>query len=195
MNQAGENRRHLLIHAAARLFREKGFDRATIRDLARAVNLQSGSIFHYFGSKDDILVAVMEDAVDGAVARLKAATATGGSTRAVIRALIRAELGLIHDESTRDGMEVTFYAWDSLTEEARRQLLARRDAYEGIWLEWLAKARAENLVHLEPGILRRFLNGSQVWTVKWFRPGGAMDLESLADQTLAMITGAPAPDA
>ena len=189
MSQTRENRRQLLLNAAARLFREKGFDRATIRDLARAVNLQSGSIFHYFGSKDDILVAVIEEAIDGAVARLQTAVATGDDTLTIVRALIRAELGLVHDDATRDGMEVTFYAWQSLAPDAVTHLLSRRNGYEAIWLEWLTKAKTEQLVHLEPTLLRRFLNGSQVWTVKWYRPDGKLDLDGLADQTLALITG------
>ena len=49
-----------LLSAAAQLFREKGFDRTTVRDIAAAVGIQSGSIFHHFKSKEDILYSVME---------------------------------------------------------------------------------------------------------------------------------------
>lgn len=187
MNHVRENRRDLLLHAAARLFREKGYARATIRDLARAVDLQSGSIFHYFGSKDDILVAVMENAITGAVAQLLQAVDHGDTVRDRIYALIRAELGLVHEAETRDGMEVTFYEWDSLSQDSQRQLLALRDRYEAIWLEHLNEARDAGLLKLEPAILRRFLTGAQVWTVKWYRPDGALDLDGLADQTAALI--------
>ena len=44
-----------LLSAAAHLFRDKGFDRTTVRDIAAAVGIQSGSIFHHFKSKEDIL--------------------------------------------------------------------------------------------------------------------------------------------
>src|SRR5699024_6491414 len=49
-----------LLSAAARLFRDQGFDRTTVRDIAREVGLQSGSNFHHFATKEDILQRVME---------------------------------------------------------------------------------------------------------------------------------------
>ena len=184
-----ENRRDLLLCAAARLFREKGYARATIRDLARAVDLRSGSIFHYFDSKDEILFAVMERAIIDAIARMEAAVASAGNPRDRLRALIRAELGLIHHDETRDGMEVTFYAWESLSSEAREALLELRDAYEAIWMTALGAARTVGLIAGSPALLRRFLTGAQVWTVKWYRAGGPLSLDALADETLALLTG------
>jgi len=185
-----ENRRDLLLRAAARLFREKGYARATIRDLARAIDLQSGSIFHYFDSKDAILFSVMERAIIDAIERMETAVASANDPSSRLRALIRAELGLIHHEETRDGMEVTFYAWESLSEEARGALLALRDRYEAIWMTELRAADDAGLISGDPALLRRFLTGSQVWTVKWFRTDGPLSLDALADETHALLTGA-----
>ena len=55
------NRRGDLVRAAAQLFREKGFDGTTIRDIARAVGMQSGSPFYHFANKHELLMAVMEE--------------------------------------------------------------------------------------------------------------------------------------
>src|SRR6476646_11454932 len=56
-----DNRRGELVRAAAQLFREKGFEGTTVRDIANAVGMQSGSPFYHFGSKVEMLVAVMEE--------------------------------------------------------------------------------------------------------------------------------------
>ena len=56
-----ESARGKLLQSAAHLFRNKGFERTTVRDLASAVGILSGSIFHHFKSKDEILRAVMEE--------------------------------------------------------------------------------------------------------------------------------------
>ena len=56
-------RRQELLSSAARLFRDVGYPRATVRDIAKAVGIQSGSIFYYFKTKEDILVDVMEAAM------------------------------------------------------------------------------------------------------------------------------------
>ncbi|POC72277.1 TetR family transcriptional regulator, partial [Vibrio vulnificus] len=50
-----ESARGKLLQTAAHLFRSKGYERTTVRDLASAVGIQSGSIFHHFKSKDEIL--------------------------------------------------------------------------------------------------------------------------------------------
>ena len=58
-----DSARGKLLQTAAHLFRNKGFERTTVRDLASAVGIQSGSLFHHFKSKDDILRAVMEETI------------------------------------------------------------------------------------------------------------------------------------
>ena len=49
-----------MLRVSARLFREKGFDGTTIRDISGAAGMHSGSPFYHFKTKQDILVAVME---------------------------------------------------------------------------------------------------------------------------------------
>ena len=61
------NRRAELIRTAGRLFREKGFDATTIRDIAAAVGMRSGSPFYHFKSKQDLLKAVMIEGLDVAL--------------------------------------------------------------------------------------------------------------------------------
>ena len=58
-----EGRRNELILTAARLFREQGYERTTVRELAGAVGLQSGSLFHHFRNKEEILLAVMANGI------------------------------------------------------------------------------------------------------------------------------------
>jgi TetR/AcrR family transcriptional regulator, cholesterol catabolism regulator len=55
------NRRKDLLRVSARLFREKGFDGTSTRDISSAAGMQSGSPFYHFKTKQDILVAVMEE--------------------------------------------------------------------------------------------------------------------------------------
>ncbi|MCW8978209.1 MAG: TetR/AcrR family transcriptional regulator, partial [Marinobacter sp.] len=58
-----EGARGRLLTEAARLFREKGYERTTVRDLAAAVGIQSGSLFHHFRTKEEILKAVMVETI------------------------------------------------------------------------------------------------------------------------------------
>src|SRR5829696_10298049 len=69
------NRRGELLRSAARLFRRKGFDATSTRDIAAAVGMQSGSPFYHFKSKGALLFAVMEEGMRSAIARQEQALA------------------------------------------------------------------------------------------------------------------------
>ena len=66
------NRRQVLLAAAAHLFRRQGFAATTTRDIAAAADMQSGSPFYHFKSKDALLYAVMEEGMRRALARQQA---------------------------------------------------------------------------------------------------------------------------
>ena len=57
-------RRKQIIHAASKLFFEKGFDQTTMREISHASGLTMGSLYDYLRSKDDILVLVYKDVVE-----------------------------------------------------------------------------------------------------------------------------------
>ena len=67
------NRRQALIAEAARLFRSKGFDGTSTRDIAAAAGMQSGSPFYFFQSKQALLHAVMQEGMARAEASQAAA--------------------------------------------------------------------------------------------------------------------------
>ena len=54
------NRRQALIRASARLFREKGYDATTVRDIAAAVGMRSGSPFYHFKNKQEAIKVAIE---------------------------------------------------------------------------------------------------------------------------------------
>jgi len=185
-----ESPRGKLLQEAARLFRRKGYERTTVRDLANAVGIQSGSIFHHFKSKEEILRSVMEETVIYNTALLRAALDEASDLRERVLALIRGELQSIMG-GTGEAMAVLVYEWRSLSEEGKAQVLALRDQYEQVWLGVLEEARAAGYVQSDPFILRRFLTGALSWTTTWYRPDGPMTLDSLAEEALAMVIRAP----
>lgn len=181
-----ESARGKLLQTAAHLFRSKGYERTTVRDLASAVGIQSGSIFHHFKSKDEILRAVMEETVIYNTALLRAALEEAQGPRERVLALIRCELQSIMG-GTGEAMGVLVYEWRSLSEEAQAYILSLRDTYEQIWLDVLGEARAAGFFSADPFILRRFLTGALSWTTTWFRPGGKVSLDQLAEQALTLV--------
>ena len=72
--QEEKTRRAELIAAASRLFKEQGYERTTVRDLAQAVGMQSGSLFYHFRTKEEMLVAVMASRLAGEAQPARATT-------------------------------------------------------------------------------------------------------------------------
>nr|WP_166590233.1 TetR/AcrR family transcriptional regulator [Pseudomonas sp. BC115LW] len=181
-----DSARGKLLQMAAHLFRNKGYERTTVRDLASAVGIQSGSIFHHFKSKDEILRSVMEETIRYNTALMRAELAQATSVRERVLALIRCELQSIMGGSG-EAMAVLVYEWRSLSESGQAQVLALRDIYEQLWLQVLGEAKDAGLIRGDLFITRRFLTGALSWTTTWFRPDGSMNLDQLADEALILV--------
>lgn len=186
-----------LLRQAAHLFRDKGYERTTVRDLAAAVGIQSGSIFHHFQSKEAILRAVMVETILYNTGRMEAALAGAADPMNQLRALIRCELESINGD-TGEAMAVLVYEWRSLAPESQAEILKLRDDYEALWLRTLDALHGAGLIHADPFVLRRLLTGALSWTVTWFRPDGkgsrkGLDMDGLTEQVMLSLGLASQP--
>lgn len=176
-----------LLKEAARLFRDKGYERTTVRDLAAAVGIQSGSLFHHFRTKEEILKAVMVETIRLNTALMQAAADSEESPRGKLRALVRSELESINGQ-TGEAMAVLVYEWRSLSESSQVQVLELREIYEGLWLSVLKELNELGQLKADPFIVRRMLTGALSWTVTWYKPErGGLTLDGLTDQVMAML--------
>ncbi len=174
-----------LLIEAARLFRAKGYERTTVRDLAAGVGIQSGSIFHHFKTKEEILKAVMEEVIIYNTHLMRTKLAAASSAKEEVLALITCELESITG-ITGDAMSVLVYEWRSLNEGNQRDILNLRDEYEQLWLDALDKAKAEGQIKADTFILRRFLTGALSWTTTWYKRDGDISIEDLAKEALLL---------
>lgn len=177
-----------LLSAAARLFRDQGFDRTTVRDIAREVGIQSGSLFHHFPTKEDILFAVMVEVIRINTQRLQQALAGKSDPVDRLRALIRAELQTIVGD-TREAMSVLVYEWRCLTPEHQREALALRDVYEQLWMDVLEALRSAGRLNADAFITRRLITGMTSWSSNWFDAHGSLTIDQLSDIILDRVIG------
>ena len=174
-----------LLAAAAHLFRSKGFERTTVRDLAQEVGIQSGSIFHHFKTKEEILRCVMEEVIHFNTDRLREGLEKSSSPRDKLLALIRSELHSINCE-TGEAMAVLIFEWRCLKPESQEHILGLRSDYEQLWLDTLQEAQQSGLIAPQRDlfVLRRLMAGAISWSHYWYKPDGEIKLEQLADQAL-----------
>lgn len=188
MGGLDDSPRGRVLRAAAHLFRSQGYERTTVRELAKIVGIQSGSLFHHFKTKEDILCAVMEEAILFSHARMEEAVAKGKTPREQLLGLIRAELESINGD-TGDAMSVLVYEWNTLSAEKQQPLLEMRERYEALWLSVLEAAKKQGMVQHDTFIWRRLLSGAIGWTRMWYKRNGPLSLDAVAEMTLEMALG------
>lgn len=186
MHGMDDSPRGKLLSAAARLFRDQGFERTTVRDIAREVGLQSGSLFHHFATKEDILHGVMIEVIGFNTHRLRQTLEGIECPRAKLVALVRSELQFIVGD-TREAMTVLVYEWRCLSPEKQNATLALRAEYEAIWLAVLEELAEQQLIDEKPFILRRLITGMTSWTNAWFDQAGNLTLDELAEVIVRRI--------
>lgn len=189
------NRRQELIHAAARLFRTKGFAAASTRDIAAAVGMHSGSPFYHFKSKSALLCEVMEQGMRSAVER-QAATlqamlaidpARGApAPEAALRALIRTHFDILLGPDS-DFIPVMLYEWRSLTPKQRAGVAKLQHDYEAAWLPLLQALKRAGRLHADVHLARLLLLGALNWSVQWYDAKQSASLDELTDAAMALF--------
>ncbi len=180
-------RRKELTRLAAQLFVQEGFDRTTVRMLAQEMGIKSGSLFHHFRDKQEILAAVIEEGTENALVIAREALSRCDShASSRLHAMARAHLETLLTD--RNAHVVALYEWRRLDPEARAHLGHLRDAYESLWEEVIDDALATGLIHGDRFLVSRFVMGALNWTVRWYDPDGTRTPDELADELVVMIT-------
>ena len=167
-----------LLLGAAYLFHKQGYAKTTVRELANFIGIQSGSLFHHFKSKDDILANVMHETIVYNHARLLDAIQQSNDPEQQLKNLIKAELISITGD-TGSAMAVLVYEWEALSKERQDELLKMRNDYEEIWFAVIRQLHNLGKVKYDTFIWRRLLGGAIAWTVTWYKPNGKMGMDEL----------------
>ena len=181
------NRRGDIVRAAGRLFAEKGYAATTIRDIARAVDMQSGSPFYHFKTKHDMLRAVVLEgiaAINDAVIR---AANSGKPPRATFEAMLRAHLDQLLGDTGRDFAATLLHESRHLDPEVLAEVTALKDRYETMWQKALKDLKRAGLIEDDDAVTRLFLMGALNWTVQWYHPNGGRTVKQIAWQLSQLL--------
>jgi len=185
------NRRADIVRAAGRLFHEKGYAATTIRDIAGAVAMRSGSPFYHFKTKHDMLRAVVLEGIAAIHAAVSAAAAAAASPRAAFEAMLRAHLDQLLGSEGRDFAATLLHESRHLDPDVLAEVVALKDRYEAMWQKALRDLKRAGLIADDSQVTRLFLMGALNWTVQWYRPGGPKSVEQIARQLSAFVIGKP----
>ncbi len=177
-----DKRRDAIIGAAASLYARRGFQGASVADLAKACGTSKALIYHYFPSKDDILYEVMAAHLDDLVDAADDAMRTGDA-RERLRALTMSFMRLY--VNARDSHKVLLNDLDNLPPERRSEVVAKQRRIIAVVETLVREIRPDANPVLLP--LSMLFFGMINWTHTWFKSGGGVSEETLAELAVELM--------
>jgi AcrR family transcriptional regulator len=191
MSRDQRNRRDELLAAAARQFSERGFEAASMRDIAAAAGMLGGSIYYHFPSKDALIAAVHAESIRWIGALLNEAIDPAMPPWERLEAMCVAHLEALLSGSDFAG--VTMQETARLAPDLQREIADQRDTYERRFTDLIDElALADGI---DPGIFRLTLMGALNWATRWYRPGRRRTPTEIARQVVRMLRAGAADHA
>jgi AcrR family transcriptional regulator len=169
-----------ILLAAAHIFQEKGYHAASMQDIAQAVELQKGSLYHHVESKQDILLALLDQALDRILEKLQEIQDLEVSPDKKLRLAMQSYLSFLAEN--RSLSSVLLLEHRSLKPEYKNKHIPRRDDVEDIWQEIINSGINQGYFQTtQPGLTAKALLGVINWTITWYREDGLLSPIEIAD--------------
>ena len=120
-----------IILSAAQIFREKGFHATSMQDIADSLHLRKGSLYHHISSKQEILLAILDLALDVLIDDLEPIASTPSPAEERLRAMMQRYIERVTESA--DLAAVLLLEHRSLNPELRSRHIDKRDQFESLW--------------------------------------------------------------
>jgi len=179
------SRRREIEDAASSLFHEHGYSGTSVRDIARAVDIQGASLYAHVTSKQDVLWSIVERtatrfeaAADVVEAADPGAIAFGPGVQLI--SLVRAHVGIVTDDIERASVFV--HEWRALDRGRRDEIAGRRDAYEARFRAVIVNGvQCGAFAPVDPPVTAAYILTALNGLVTWYRPDGRLAARAIAD--------------
>jgi len=182
--------RQEILRTAARLFQQRGYDATSMNDVAGALKLSKGGLYHHFQSKDEILFEIMNHAMEITEERVLAPVRQIADPEQRLRGLIRLHIEVVLSPRDRE-ITVMLHENHPLPPALRKRINARKKEYvhfvEGLMAEVQRTRHAKGSV--TPRAAAFALLGMINWIYQWYKPEGELQAHTLAPQFTELVFG------
>jgi AcrR family transcriptional regulator len=175
--------RQEILRTAARLFQQQGYDGTSMNDVAAALKLSKGGLYHHFQSKDEILFNLMDHAMDITQERVINGVRGIADPEARLRALIRLHINVVLSVRDRE-ITVMLHENHPLPPPLRKRINTRKKDYVHFVEKLIAEVQSVRggKSNVNPRAAAFALLGMINWIYQWYRPEGKLQEENLAQQ-------------
>jgi AcrR family transcriptional regulator len=181
-----------VIQVAAELFAERGYDATSMTDLSEATGLAAGGLYHYIGSKKQLLFRICDELMEPLLEEARAIVSTDLPPEEQLRALLRAWLE--HIARHRHHMMVFQQERQLIERDPQwRTVRRQRKDFELILDGVLERCERDGVLSFpDRALALRALLGMVNHTAAWLRPRGRLSPEQIADGYFELLMGTPA---
>jgi AcrR family transcriptional regulator len=176
-------RRDDILAGAAELFARNGIAATTVRDIGDAVGMLSGSLYHYFASKEEIVDAIVASYLDDLRARYRAVAESTDDPVARLRALIHASFHSVFEFPS--ACEIYQKDFSYLTQLPRFAYMKQTASEtQQVWMATIEAGIEQGTFghSLDPVIVYHFIRDAIWMSVRWLRVSGRYSVDEVADE-------------
>jgi AcrR family transcriptional regulator len=187
---SGQSTRRRIQDAALQLFAAKGFFATGIREIADRVGVTTAALYHYMGSKDELLIEIMVSSMTQLIRAAEESLATADEPAAELAALVRTHVGYHALDPLRS--MVTDDELRAVSGKPRARIMELRDSYERLWAETLERGLTSGTFHMANAKITRLAllemcNGVDRWYSSTGPMGPGEVADVFTDLALAMV--------
>jgi len=179
--------RRLLVNSALTLFEKSGYPGTTVEEIVEVAGLTKGAFYHHFESKEEVLEIIHNDYVDSQISLCSQIIARTDNPTEQLRQVARETI--IGLSNFRSHMSVYLQDRRFLTGSRRENVAARRKEVDRLFTGIIKRgiASGEFRDDIEAKLVAFGLIGMYAWVINWWRPGGPMTIDQVADQYIELI--------
>ncbi len=182
------NRKEQILHEAAKLFKNKGYEATSMRDIATALNIEAASLYHHIKSKEEILTTICFEMAEKFVNALKEVNDIYFNAEERLRMAVKN-----HVEITCENLDKTavfLIEWRSLPEPQITEFRTLRNNYENEFRTIVRDGKTEDIFDdADEKFAALTILSSLNWLHQWYNPNGKMQPDEIAKQLSDIIIG------
>jgi AcrR family transcriptional regulator len=176
----------LILDHASRIFAEKGYHAASVRDVATATGVSPAGLYYYFQSKEELLHLILDGCLSGLVSRIRDDAAEIKNPAGRLKAIIRTHLDQFR--SSRPEMRVLVREWDVLSGPFGKEIRKLMRDYTQIVIRTFKElSPGKSSQELRAAAFGLF--GMLTWVDQWYRPQKDLSVDLLADEFTSIFLG------
>jgi len=184
----GVDRREVILREAAGLFAKRGVAKTTVRDIADAVGILSGSLYHHFPSKDDLLTRIITSYLDDLLARYADVCTGTNDPLSRLHGLVTASLETMerHPHAAEIYQNEGAYM-RRLADYGELRTAARK--VQRTWIDTVNEGVAAGVLRddIAPDVFYRLIRDAVWLSVRWYKPSASYPITRFAEDCTAVF--------